>query len=181
MDAPARRGRVAYARYVALDQVIAANADRLFPGMVIMSASLFRVCRDAEVEFDEDDNRVSKRALVEREILQRRFEPVVRLEVQPNADPAMVAELMQRFALTSEDVYEISALLDYTTLFEIAGLEIDELRYPPLDASSTGRARGGQTPTSSLPSEPATSSSTTRTTASTPAWNGSSGRRPTTP
>ena len=117
-------------RYVALDQVIAANADRLFPGMVTLSASLFRVCRDAEVEFDEDDNLVSKRALVEREILQRRFEPVVRLEVQPDADPAMVAELMQRFALAAEDVYEISALLDYTTLFEIAGLEIDELRYP---------------------------------------------------
>ena len=39
--------------YVGLDQVIAANAERLFPGMVIRSASLFRVCRDAEVELDE--------------------------------------------------------------------------------------------------------------------------------
>ena len=116
--------------YVGLEQVIAANAERLFPGMVIRSASLFRVCRDAEVELDEHDNLVSKRALVEREVMQRRFEPVVRLEVQPNADPAMVSELTQRFALISEDVYEMSALLDYTTLFEIAGLEIEPLRYP---------------------------------------------------
>ena len=116
--------------YVGLDQVIAANAERLFPGMVIRSASLFRVCRDAEVELVEHDNLVSKRALVEREILQRRFEPVVRLEVQPDADSAMVAELMERFALTSEDVYEMSVLLDYTTLFEIAGVEIEPLRYP---------------------------------------------------
>ena len=113
-----------------LDQVIAANADRLFPGMVILSASLFRVCRDAEVEPDEDDTVVSKRTVVEREIMQRRFEPVVRLEIQPDADRAMVAELMQRFALTADDVYEMSALLDYTTLFEIAGLEIEELRFP---------------------------------------------------
>ncbi len=117
-------------RYVGLDQVIAANADRLFPGMVILSASLFRVCRDAEVEPDEDDTVVSKRTVVEREIMQRRFEPVVRLEIQPDADRAMVAELMQRFALTADDVYEMSALLDYTTLFEIAGLEIEELRFP---------------------------------------------------
>jgi polyphosphate kinase len=116
--------------YVGLDQVIAANADRLFPGMVIESAGLFRVCRDAEVELD-DDSIVSKRALVEREVLQRRFEPVVRLEVQPNADRAMVAELTQRFKLNSEDVYEMSALLDYTTLFEIAGLNIETLRDPP--------------------------------------------------
>jgi polyphosphate kinase len=83
------------------------------------------------VEPDKHDNVVSKRALVEREVLQRRFEPVVRLEVQPNADPAMVGELTQRFTLTPEDVYEMSALLDYTTLFEIAGLNIETLRDPP--------------------------------------------------
>src|SRR5262245_41595374 len=115
--------------FVSLDQVIAANAHKLFPGMEIVGASLFRVCRDAEVELDDDG--VGKRALVERELQQRRFEPVVRLEVQPNADPAMVAELAERFSLTSDDVYEMSALLDYTTLFEIADLELPALRDPP--------------------------------------------------
>ena len=116
--------------FVGLDQVIAANAEKLFPGMVVGSASLFRVCRDAEVELEDDDG-ASKRAMVERELLQRRFEPVVRLEIQPNADRGMVSELKQRFALSSEDVYEMSALLDYTTLFEIAGLEVESLRDPP--------------------------------------------------
>ena len=116
--------------FVGLDQVIAANAERLFPGMKVESANLFRVSRDAEVEV-EDDEGESKRALVEREVLQRRFEPVVRLEVQPDADPGMVSELKRRFALTSEDVYEMPALLDYTTLFEIAGLEIAPLRDSP--------------------------------------------------
>jgi len=115
--------------FVGLDQVIAANAERLFPGMVVVSASLFRVSRDAEVEIDAGGE--SKRALVERELQQRRFEPVVRLEVQPNAEPAMVSELTQRFGLTEEDVYEMPALLDYTTLFEIAGLEVESLRDTP--------------------------------------------------
>jgi polyphosphate kinase len=116
--------------FVGLDQVIAANAERLFPGMQVRSASLFRVCRDAEVEV-EDDEGESKRALVERELQQRRFEPVVRLEVQPNADAGMVSELVHRFSLTSLDVYEMAALLDYTTLFEIAGLEVAPLRDAP--------------------------------------------------
>ena len=116
--------------YVGLDQVIAANAESLFSGMVVGSASLFRVCRDAEVELEDDDGE-SKRALVEREVQRRRFEPVVRLEVQPNADPQMVSELEHRFALTPEDIYEMPALLDYTTLFEIAGLELESLRDPP--------------------------------------------------
>ncbi len=118
--------------FVSLDEVIAANADRLFPGMELESASLFRVCRDAEVELEEGDvDGESKRALVERELKQRRFEPVVRLEVQPDADEEMVSELMERFALGADDVYEMTALLDYTTLFEIAALEIEPLRDPP--------------------------------------------------
>jgi polyphosphate kinase len=123
VEAPARV-------FVGLDQVIAANAEKLFPGMEIGSASLFRVCRDAQVELDDDDGE-SKRALVERELQQRRFEPVVRLEVQPGADEAMLSELKARFALGPDDVYEMPALLDYTTLFEIAGLEIEPLRDPP--------------------------------------------------
>src|SRR5262249_13423192 len=115
--------------FVSLDQVIAANAPKLFPGMEIESGSLFRVCRDAEVELDDDG--VSKRALVEEELRQRRFEPVVRLELQPNADAAMRSGRRPRFALGSEDIYEMPGLLDYTTLFEIAGLEMEELRDPP--------------------------------------------------
>ena len=115
--------------YVSLAEAIAANAGKLFPGMTIASGSLFRVCRDADVELDEEG--VSKRALVEREVQQRRFEPVVRLEIQPNADSQMVSELRERFALTPEDVYEMRALLDYTTLFQIAGLELEALRDPP--------------------------------------------------
>jgi polyphosphate kinase len=116
--------------FVGLDQVIRANAERLFPGMLVASASLFRVLRDADVELDENDG-LSKRAMVEEELRQRRFEPVVRLEVQPDADSAMVAELVDRFSLAPDAVYEMSALLDYTTLFEIAGLDVEELRDRP--------------------------------------------------
>jgi polyphosphate kinase len=115
---------------VSLGEVIRANAGKLFPGMVIVSASLFRVCRDAEVELDSADG-LSKRALVEQEVQLRRFEPVVRLEVQPDADSRLVAELKERFHLTPDDIYEMPALLDYTTLFEIAGLPLDALRESP--------------------------------------------------
>ena len=54
----------------------------------------------------------------------------------------MVSELKQRFALISEDVYEMSALLDYTTLFEIAGLEVESAALPAVDAAASNRARG---------------------------------------
>jgi polyphosphate kinase len=128
--------------FVSLARVIAANASKLFPGMLVRRASLFRVTRDAEVELDEDG--VSKRVLVERELQQRRFEPVVRLEIQPDADPGMVAELSERFALSPEDVYEMPALLDYTTLFEIADLDVASLRDAPwTPLPPTGLDAGG--------------------------------------
>jgi polyphosphate kinase len=117
--------------FVGLDEVIAANAARLFPGMEIETMTLFRVCRDAEVEPDGDNGELSKRALVERELAQRRFEPVVRLEVQPDHDPRLTSALAERFGLTPEDVYEVGGVLDYTTLFEIAGLDVPALRDPP--------------------------------------------------
>ena len=58
--------------FVGLDQVIRANAERLFPGMVVAGASLFRVLRDADVELDENDG-LSKRAMVVEVRRQRRF------------------------------------------------------------------------------------------------------------
>jgi polyphosphate kinase len=116
--------------FVGLAGVIAANADKLFPGLDVVTGSLFRVCRDAEVEVMGETG-VSKRMQVEREVLQRRFEPVVRLEVQPDADHAMTSQLMEQFALHQDDVYEMPALLDYTTLFEIAGLDVPALRDTP--------------------------------------------------
>ena len=65
-------------------------------------------------------------------MLQRRFEPVVRLEVQPNADPGDGVRAQASASRSQpEDVYEMRALLDYTTLFEIAGLEVEALRDPP--------------------------------------------------
>ena len=54
----------------------------------------------------------------------------MRLEIQPGADQTMLSELMEQFALGEDDVYEMTALLDYTTLFEIAALELDSLRDP---------------------------------------------------
>jgi polyphosphate kinase len=39
--------------------------------------------------------------------------------------------LRERFQLTSADVFEVDEEVDYTTLFEIAGLPVPELRDPP--------------------------------------------------
>ena len=116
--------------YVRLHELVRHNLHELFPGLEIVDATAFRVTRDAEVEPDDDvaDN---LREMVEEEIRQRKFEPVVRLELQRNPDPWVRELLMQKFELSEADVYEMPGELDYTGLMAIASLPIPELRDEP--------------------------------------------------
>jgi polyphosphate kinase len=116
--------------FVALYELMRHNAHKLFPGVRIEHATLFRVSRNADIAIEEDTED-SIRELIEEQIRQRRFQPVVRLEFGPEPRPEIRDGLMDRFQLRDSDVYELSGLLDYTTLFEIASLPIPELRDPP--------------------------------------------------
>ncbi len=117
--------------FVPLHEVIRGNAHRLYRGMTLTAATLVRLTRDAEVEGDDDDDPAA--GLPEQvleQVRQRRYEPVVRLEFGPGADPSLKETLRERFELSPEDVYDLQEEVDYTTLFEIAGLPIPELRDP---------------------------------------------------
>jgi polyphosphate kinase len=115
-------------RFLRLDDLIRHSADKLFPGMELIDATLFRILRNAEIELDEEE--ASLREAVTEALQQRRFEPVVRMDFAPDANPALRQGLMERFELSDDDVYELPGLLDYTGLFQIAGLDVPALRDP---------------------------------------------------
>lgn len=115
-------------RFLRLDDLIRHSTDKLFPGMELIDATLFRILRNAEIELDEEE--ASLREAVTEALQQRRFEPVVRMDFAPDANPALRQGLMERFELRDEDVYELPGLLDYTGLFQIAGLDVPALRDP---------------------------------------------------
>jgi len=119
-----------FRRYIGIEEVIRACADKLFPGMEIVSATLFRIIRDAEVELDEEEGD-SLRDAVSEALRRRRFEPVVRVDFGPSPDPVIRAALLDKFQLGDADTYHASGLLDYATLFQFAGLDLAELRDPP--------------------------------------------------
>lgn len=116
-------------RFLRLEHLIRHSSERLFPGMELINATLFRILRNAEVELDEDEDD-SLREVVAEALQQRRFEPVVRLDLAPGAHPALRQGLMERFGLDDHEVYELPGLLDYTSLFQIAGLNLPALRDP---------------------------------------------------
>ncbi len=132
-DVPAREKVLA-----PLYEVIRGNVHKLYRGMRLTGTTLFRLTRDAEVEIDEESDE-TLREVVREQVRQRRYEPVVRLEFAPGADSAIREMLCHRFELSPADVYDVPDELDYTSLFQIAGLPLPALRdhaWNPLPAAA---------------------------------------------
>ena len=115
---------------VPLYEVICGNLHKLYNGMTIDSVTVMRLTRDAEVEIDDDPD-TELRELVKEQIRLRRYEPVVRLEFGPGADPDIKALLRGRFELAETELYDMKEEVDYTPLFELMGLPFPELHDPP--------------------------------------------------
>jgi len=112
---------------VPLSEVVRGNLHKLYSGMEISDVTVVRLTRDAEVDVD-DSSSADFRAQVKEEVRQRRYEPVVRLEFGPGADPDIKERLRERLELTHEELYDLREELEFTTLFELLGLPKPALR-----------------------------------------------------
>ena len=116
-------------RFVPLEDVIAAHLDELFPGMQILQHHTFRVTRNEDVEVEEDDAENLLLAL-ERELMRRRFGPPVRLEVEESIDPHVLDLLISELDISPNEVFRLPGPLDLTGLWNIVGLDRDDLKQP---------------------------------------------------
>ncbi len=117
--------------FVPLDDLIANNLDMLFPGMEIQSCDLFRVTRNANVELDQESAN-DLLEMIEIELRERHFAPIVRLEVSKGMNPTHRGMLAAELGLNeSQDVFEIDCMMGMSDLFELAVLNIPELRDQP--------------------------------------------------
>ncbi|HJL18258.1 MAG TPA: polyphosphate kinase 1 [Sandaracinaceae bacterium LLY-WYZ-13_1] len=117
--------------FVPLEEVMAANLDLLFPAMHVERVELFRVTRNANTEKDEEqaDDLL---ALIETELRERKFAPIVRLTVAEGMTPLTRGYLAAELGLDEgEDVFEIDGMLGLADLMEVAKLDIPELKDPP--------------------------------------------------
>jgi polyphosphate kinase len=127
--------------FVALEDLIAANLDALFPGMEIVDHGFFRVTRDAD--FDISDEADDLLRAVETELRRRRFGEVVRLEVDRGMSAALRSELTEALEVEERQVYDVEGLLDLTDLWQIVGLPgYSELRDAPFTPVTQPRLQG---------------------------------------
>ncbi|MDJ0868950.1 MAG: polyphosphate kinase 1 [Myxococcota bacterium] len=117
--------------FVPLEQVMANNLDLLLPGIQVEDCELFRVTRNANTERDEDqaDDLL---ALIETELRERKFAPIVRLAVEKGMSPLHRGMLAAELGLDEEsDVVEVEGMLGTRDLMELAALDLPELHDPP--------------------------------------------------
>jgi polyphosphate kinase len=117
-------------QFVPVEQLVQANVAELFPGMEVLSASAFRVTRNADVDRDDDESE-DLLALISEELRERRFAPVVRLEVERGMPPEVRELLCRELELDGADVYESADMLDHADCTTLADLELEPFRYDP--------------------------------------------------
>jgi len=117
--------------FVPLEEVICNNLDMLFPGMKIVSCELFRVTRNANTEKNEEQAD-DLMALIESELRERKFAPIVRLEVVKSMMPLHRGHLAAELNLDeATDVFAVSGMMAMRDLMEIATLDYPDLKEAP--------------------------------------------------
>jgi len=122
--------------FVLLEDVMANCLADLFPGMEVASVELFRVTRNSNTERGEEqaDDLVQ---MIEAELRDRRFAPIVRLEVEQGITPNHRGMLAAELGLDEDlDVYETDVMMGMRDLWDLARLDIPTLHDPshqPID------------------------------------------------
>ena len=116
--------------FVPVEQVIANNIEELFRGMEVIAVHGFRITRNADVRRDEEeaDDLIE---MIADELRERRFAPIVRLEVDRRMTPDVRALLTRELGLKEADVYECLGEMDLNDLHGIASLDVPRLQFEP--------------------------------------------------
>ena len=120
-------------RLLPVEQLIIRHVGELFPGMDVLSVHPFRITRNADIRRDEEEAD-DLLEMISAELRERRFAPVVRLEVAAEMPEPDQRLLRRELGLRPDDVYEVDGLLNLTDCFKIADLNFPEFKYMPWES-----------------------------------------------
>ncbi len=117
--------------YVFLEDIIRANMQELFPGTQVKSAHLFRIIRDADLEFDQEEAD-DLLETVDRGLKQLRHGALSLLQVEADMPARVLAILVENFEITDDAVVLKTAdRMGFGDWFQLHGLHRPELKYAP--------------------------------------------------
>ncbi|MBQ8148346.1 MAG: RNA degradosome polyphosphate kinase [Lachnospiraceae bacterium] len=115
---------------ILLEQVIEKNISKLFLNYEVTCAHPYRIMRNADLTIDEDEAADLLKE-IEKQIKQRQWGEVIRLEVEESIDKALLKELSQQLHVDKTNIFPINGPLDLTFLSKLSGLSgYDHLKNP---------------------------------------------------
>ena len=114
--------------FTLLEQIIEKNMAQLFLNYDLVCAYPYRIMRNADLSFDEDEASDLLKE-IQKQLAKRQWGEVIRLEIEHKADKRLLQVLKEQLAVSGKDVYEIAGPLDLTFLMRMYGLSgCDDLR-----------------------------------------------------
>lgn len=117
-------------RFIWLEDLIAHNLPRLFPGYEIRQTAGFRITRNADMEIEADEASDLLEA-IEATVRRRRFGFVVRLTVAKTMSAPIRELLLQNLDIEEESMFECNAPLGLSGLMSLMALDRPDLKDPP--------------------------------------------------
>ena len=114
--------------FLPLEQLIANHVEELFQGMEVVNVHPFRIIRNADISRDEEEAE-DLLSMISDELRERRFAPVVRLELASQMPEYDRNLLIRELGLSSDDVYEVDGMLDLTACNRIADIILRQHKY----------------------------------------------------
>lgn len=121
-------------QFVWLEDVIADNLYLLFPGMRIIEQHPFRVIRNADIDYEheQEDPLLDISAIIQESLRERQFGSVVRLSVPDDIGERTLQRLIHELHVDPEcEVYRIDGALGMASLAELTKINRPDLKYPP--------------------------------------------------
>jgi polyphosphate kinase len=118
-------------KFVLQEDLIAANADKLFPGMLPGTCFRFRLTRDADIEIRAEEAR-DLLSTIREGLRKRRFGSPVRLEVSTDMPEEMIQYLSEALNLGPDDVYAVEGPLAIQELLSLYDIDRPDLKDEPL-------------------------------------------------
>ena len=114
--------------FLRVEDLIVANLDQLFPGLTVVEHLVFRVTRNADLNYkDEEADDLLEH--VEMELRRRRLGGAVRLEIAASSGNSIRSLLVRELELEESDVFVESSLLAMVDLWDVLKLDRPDLMY----------------------------------------------------
>jgi len=116
--------------FIFLSSIIHAYVDELFPGMTVTECHQFRVTRNSDLEMSNVEVEDYAMAL-QGQLHSRRFGAATKLEVSIGCPEELTDFLLERFNLTSDELFQLDGPVNLQRLMALYGMiDRSDLRYP---------------------------------------------------